>query len=1066
MRCRRALVRASASGPTSSGDRGVTRATVPVTYARAVRLLELVIYRFGACKSRVRLFTFALFIAIFSLDAFLSPPTTASVLYALPVFIAGLGLGGFQFMAAIAVAVSLGAADLAIAPQPFAVSPLILNYWIAGALVGLSAGAGWLVRQRLIATSGAAGGSAPRAEIQRFMDVTLDCVCIAGLDGLFRQVNNALTEFVNRPAEELLGTPFIDYIHEDDREVTRRSIARVASGSDVQSLRIRVRRADGVYRWFDWNCPAMGFGEDTFYAAGRDVTEREKSEGNTRLLAAIVESSEDGIVGISLDCEITSWNPAAERIYGFSAADAIGKSVDIIIPSDRRAQFGEIMERVRRNESVQRLESSGRRNDGQQIDVSLTVSLIRDCRGDVVGASVSVRDISDEKRYQRALVEMQARLERAVRGTYDGLWDWNVLSDHVWFAPRFRELLGYTDEDEFTERFSSVEQRLHPEDRVPTLAALRAHLDADRAFDVECRLRTKAGQWKWFRMRGASVRVRDNVPIRVSGSIQDISDIKQVTQSLVESEERIRLLLDRMGEGIYGIDAEGTCTFCNPACSRMLGYDHPDQLLHRPMYDLIRQPGSGDDAPRRAECGIYKALQTAEEFCSDSELFWRADGTRFPVEYRAFPITQDGEVTGAVVTFWDITQRLAAEQKLREQEERLRHIQRMEAVGQLAGGVAHEYNNLLQAITGFTRFAQQSVPAGSIAHQDLEQALLATERAATLTRQLLNFSRRDKIRPLRLTVAKLMSEFVTILRPCIPESVELQFDVRDEDALLYADPNLIQQVLMNLCVNARDAMDSVGTLSIRTQRVVLDDKHASPAENIKPGTYMRLSVTDTGIGIPPEFHERIFDPFFTTKEVGQGTGMGLATVFGAVQQHGGFVRLASEVGKGTTFHVHLPLHNPKMTDGDAPLPAAPADGKNELILVAEDDALVREVVVRILEDAGYRTLTAEDGEQAVDVFSAHADEVDLLLFDVVMPNMGGKAAATAIRLARPDIPVGFCTGYDSTAAAFQSSDFEPTFLVEKPFNRNILLQTVRTVLDERTVTPTFEGSRPLLQVEG
>ena len=531
---------------------------------------------------------------------------------------------------------------------------------------------------------------------------------------------------------------------------------------------------------------------------------------------------------------------------------------------------------------------------------------------------------------------------------------------------------------------------------------------------------------------------------------QTTSELWDVIQPLMSDEERVGLILDRMNEGVFGIDSDGNCTFCNPACVRMLGYDRAEQVMHRQMRDLIHTSRMNQRPLDTGICNIRSVLRTGVEcFCND-EVFTRANGTTIPVEYQCFPIVRNDAVAGAIVMFTDVTERLVSERRFREQEEQLHYSQRMEAVGRLAAGVAHEYNNLIQAIMGYTQFAQRSLPADTDAFQDLDQVLSISNRAATLTHQLLDFSRQDTIRPLTIDVAKVIEDLTSLVRTCVPQSIDVRIDVRDGESILHADPGLLQQVLMNICVNALDAMDAVGTLRIASQKVSFTGESAISGPALKPGDYIQLSIADTGTGIPPKLKERIFEPFFTTKDVGKGTGMGLAMVFGVVQQHGGAVCVDSSVNEGATFHIYLPLHQEEQESEPSALPTVSWAGRNELILIAEDEPLVRKIAVRVLEGAGYRTLTAEDGEQAVEQFSMHADDIDLLLFDVVMPNMGGKEAAATIRLIRPDISVAFCTGYDASSAAIKNTDFQSTFVVEKPFDHNEFLKTVRAALDNRS----------------
>lgn len=637
------------------------------------------------------------------------------------------------------------------------------------------------------------------------------------------------------------------------------------------------------------------------------------------------------------------------------------------------------------------------------------------------------------------------QLERAVTSTFDGLWEWNLETQQAWYAPRFRELLGYHPNDPFPECTAGLQRNLHPDDEARVLDAFEKLIGKRRPVDMECRLQTKSGRWNWFRLRATTVRDSDGTATFLTGAIQDLSEVKQASQSLVESDELMRTLLNQLDQGIYGVDRHGDCTFCNPAALRMLGFASPTQVLGKNMHDLIHvSAGHVDTDPA---CDICRTLETGEEVSSRHEVFWKTDGTTFPVEYQSNSLIREGKFVGAVVIFCDTTEKLASEQKYQEQEGRLRQCQRMESIGQLAGGVAHEYNNLLQVISGFIRFAQQSLPQGTSSQEDLDRALAASDRAAVLTRQLLNFSRRDTIRPVAVAAKEVLSELDSIIRPCMPESVDVHVKETDGDPKVHADPHLLQQVLMNLCVNARDAMQSSGEIKVAAEKVHVGEENPDPALDVPPGDYVRFSVSDTGSGIPDEVRDHLFDPFFTTKEVGKGTGMGLAMVFGVVDQHRGCVQVESRVGEGSTFHVYLPLCEDKVPRTASASPSDAPKGAGETILIAEDEPMVREVTTRVLQGAGYRTLIAENGAEAIELYHQHADEIDLLLFDVVMPKVSGKDAAATIRLLRPDIAVAFSSGYGDLSEIKSEYDLTGNIVIEKPYQEAELLRQVRHALD-------------------
>jgi len=398
--------------------------------------------------------------------------------------------------------------------------------------------------------------------------------------------------------------------------------------------------------------------------------------------------------------------------------------------------------------------------------------------------------------------------------------------------------------------------------------------------------------------------------------------------------------------------------------------------------------------------------------------------------------------------------------ELREKEEQLRHRQKLEAIGSLAGGVAHEFNNVLQAISGYTKFAMEELPPDGEPYQDLKQVVASTERAAAITRQLLSFSRREPVQRKAVELAGLASKAAEMLRPLLGESIQLHVSSDGAPTPIQADPWMIEQVLMNLCTNARDAMPSGGEIRISTSAVTLPDRRgrSNPRPNLPPGSYAVLNVTDTGCGMPKEVMGRVFDPFFTTKEVGKGTGLGLAVVHGTVQQHGGAVLVESELGEGSIFRIYLPLRQ-----REAPVSQERADETfpdgSETILVAEDEQVVRDVAVRILERAGYVTVQAEDGEDAVRLLDEHGPEISLALLDVVMPKASGHDVYRHIRRAYPHVKAVFCTGYDPDAHQTDFIKEEPDVaLVEKPFSSAALLRTVRQLLDNPG-TPAFPTTK-------
>jgi PAS domain S-box-containing protein len=519
----------------------------------------------------------------------------------------------------------------------------------------------------------------------------------------------------------------------------------------------------------------------------------------------------------------------------------------------------------------------------------------------------------------------------------------------------------------------------------------------------------------------------------------------KVEAALGDSDERVRLLLDSTGEAIYGIDLEGRCTFANAACIELLGYRSTDQLIGEDLHGRIH---AGANGPRDA-CplhGLHGSVHREEE-----ELR-RSDGSRFPAECWSHPIERNGEVIGRVITFVDITDRKRAETELR-------HSQKMESVGRLAGGVAHDFNNLLTAIDGFATLSQAAMPQGSPAWEDIEQIKIATQRAAALTRQLLVFGRRQASEVRHVDLSELLSRMERLLHPLIGETIRLELRLSPEPAVVRVDAGQIEQVVVNLVVNARDAMPAGGRIIIETRRMELDDAFRREHAGTAPGRYVMFSVTDSGVGIPADIQTRIFEPFFTTKEVGKGTGLGLATCYAIVKQHGGNIWCYSEMGRGTTFKVYLPRVD---SAADGPEPARPEASRrgHETILLVEDEPGVRQVALRALSASGYRVHPAGDGGEAMRIAESLTTPVDLLITDVVMPGMDGIELGARLRERHPGTRVLYMSGYSEAMLSRQGLGGPAIDLLEKPFTPEKLLRQVHGVLKGTPHSSAGDGAGP------
>jgi len=537
----------------------------------------------------------------------------------------------------------------------------------------------------------------------------------------------------------------------------------------------------------------------------------------------------------------------------------------------------------------------------------------------------------------------------------------------------------------------------------------------------------------------AVMRTNEELQREVKRRIQTESDLRA-------SEQRYRQLLGAVTTYTYSVEIDQgvpASTQHSLGCQAATGYAPEEYAANRYLWMAMVYP----DDREMVEGHIARILKGENMPPLVHRIYHKDGGIRWLCDTIVPRYNSAGQLVRYDGLVEDITERTLAEESVRKKDEQLREAQKLEAVGLLAGGIAHEFNNLLQVIGGYTTCAMEDLSPQEQRYNDLHQVRTATDRAAALTRQLLGFSRRRILQPENVDPNQLVADLAQMLRPLVGDRISVEVVLRDDIGTVDADPGELQQALLNLCLNARDAMPSGGTLVLSTDTVVLTEAFWEPRFQIGPGRYVVFGVTDTGQGIPAEVQQHIFEPFFTTKEVGKGTGLGLAMVYGVVQQHKGAIHVYSEPAKGTTFKVYLPSggENGDEEETEEPLPAPRG---RETILVAEDEPLVRSLAVRILEKAGYKVLAAADGEEALRLFKEHSNDISLTLLDAIIPKLTGHEVYRHIKAEDPAARVLFASGYDSETAQSGFILQERLRLVEKPFDADTLLRTVREVLDE------------------
>ena len=523
----------------------------------------------------------------------------------------------------------------------------------------------------------------------------------------------------------------------------------------------------------------------------------------------------------------------------------------------------------------------------------------------------------------------------------------------------------------------------------------------------------------------------------------------RAAETLQESEARNRELVENAAFGIFRSRASGEFLDVNPTLVRMLGYDSREELLGRNLLaDVYRYPHQR--SALLEECNRTGRVDGAE-------VDWRKkDSTIITVRLNGrHTSAKNNESAFDEVFAEDVTQ-------LRAMEQQLRGIQKFEAIGQLAGGIAHDFNNVIGAIHGWAEIGLGQAGASPFACEHFRKIRDQAERAASLTRQLLAFARRQILEPRDINLNQTVEAILAFLEKVIGSDVELKVLLAPDLATIRADPSQIEQVLMNLCLNARDAMAEGGRLVIETGLADLDEEYCRYHTYATPGRYVTLNVSDTGIGMDTATRERVFEPFFTTKELGKGTGLGLATVYGIVKQHNGFIEVYSEPGVGSTFRVYLPVSTSlaKKIENQPVRNESPVPHGQELVLLAEDHEGVRSMALETLEGFGYRVVVARDGEEALHLFEARSTEISLAILDVVMPRLGGPALYNKLSAIKAHLPVIFTTGYMGEIATLESLLATGAALLQKPYSPASLGRKAREVLDAAAKTSTESFHAP------
>jgi PAS domain S-box-containing protein len=870
-------------------------------------------------------------------------------------------------------------------------------------------------------------------QYRQLLEILPHMVWMTRPDGSACFLNQRGASHLGLPAEATFGWGWLGLVHPEDKERTRLTWEKAVQAGEPYRYEYRMRQADGAYRWHLAQGVPLRRPDgmvEKWVGTLTDIDDWRHAEEELRLFRTLIDHTTDAIEVIDpATGKFLDVNEKACLAHGYTREEYLALSVEDVDPLVAAETWAKAAA-AHKETGSQLSETLHRCKDGTTFPVEVNLNFVHLDRDYLVAV---VRDLTERKRAEQELREREALLRTIIthipcavfwkdrNSVYLGCNE-QLAHNHGFAGPE--EVVGKTDYDlgvtpAEAEFYRACDRQVMETGR-PLLNIEETQTRADGTL---CILLT------------SRVPLRDpsGAVVGILGVYLDITERKKALEDLRLRDRAIQAVT----QGILITDphqSDNPIIYASPGFTRLTGYDVAEVLGRNCRF----LQGHGTDPGTIAR--ISEALHT-EVPCTVEMLNYRKDGTPFWNELSISPVhDEQGRLTHFVGVQADVTQR-------RKLEEQYRHAQKMEAIGQLAGGIAHDFNNLLTVINGYCDLLLEELPVADPCRNLVQEIRKAGERSAALTSQLLVFSRKQVTAPQVFDLNEVVRNAEKLLRRLIGEDVQMKIDLQPALGYVVADPGQWEQVLLNLAVNARDAMPEGGTLTISTTVVQLDEAYARHHPQMKPGCYVQLTVADTGCGMPPEVLARIFEPYFTTKGPGKGTGLGLAVVHGIVQQSQGHLEACSAPGQGTCFKIFLPRLE------SLPLQARPLSGRRlalphgtETILLAEDEDGVRDLARRVLVGCGYQVLAARNGEEALRLATTHAGAVHLLVTDVVMPGMGGRKLAEQFLQHYPTAKVLYMSGYADDAMIRHGVQYERVQFLQKPFTPISLARKAHEVL--------------------
>jgi PAS domain S-box-containing protein len=880
------------------------------------------------------------------------------------------------------------------------------------------------------------------AYYQTLVELSPQIVWMTNADGTATTYcNRYWYEYSGLTAEQTAGNGWRLILHPDDQEQAIRLWQEAVALGRAYAIEYRLRRAsDGEYRWH------LGKGLPVTDAGGTimnwmgiavDIHDNklleEALQNSQARLNTILETEPECVTLHSPDHNLEYMNPAGRALIQADSLEQMkGRRLRDFVAPQYRSDFEELTRNVFLGQSG-KLEFEATGLKGRRYWLETHAVPLSNGHGSISHVLAVTRDITGKRAAQQALQASEARFRALIENSSDGIVLLSQEADIGYASPTVTRILGYTP-SELVGR--QAMEFIHPGDSMVTKVALRQIADEPgKAVSLTARVRHRDGTWRF--LEGTFTNLLDDANVRaIVGNYRDITDRVRAEEALQRSEKRFEATF-RSSPLAIGIStlAEGRCLDVNDTFLQMVEYKR-EEVVGRTAQEIgiWRKTGDRDIMVRQlAETGHVSGLQTT---------FRTRSGKIREIEFSAALVELDN-VACVLSISRDVTEAKVLEQQLQQ-------ARKMEAVGRLAGGVAHDFNNLLMIISGCAQLIKEEAGKNQTVVKLAEQVLTAVRSAASVTKQLLVFSRKQPQAPKVFNLNEVVAQFCKMLPRFIAEDIEMIVAPTAEIGLVYADPGQIEQVVMNLVVNARDSMPGGGRLTVETNNVeITAEDSLQHGTKVPPGKYVMIIISDTGIGMDVETQKRIFEPFFTTKEIGRGTGLGLATVYGIVKQSRGFLSVYSEIGRGTTFKVYFPkaAGDKQGAEGRPAIEIAGGRG-SETILVVEDQEALRKIIAEYLSSQGYRVLEAENGDTALQVCRTSSEPIHIVLSDVVMPGMAGPDFVRAALEVHPEAQVIFMSGYSDRSVDAAGLKVKPAIL-HKPMELHSVLRTIRSLLDQK-----------------